>query len=142
MENNVSIMGRVTIGEFNRVYPGAVIGGEPQDISYSGGDTEVVIGDHNTIREAVTINRATEKEEGITSIGSHNMLMACCHIAHDCRIADHVLIAPATANVIAQLAAGSAENLLTTICLASEAPLTLAPSMNMFRWASRQHTRL
>jgi UDP-N-acetylglucosamine acyltransferase len=96
LENNVSIMGRVTMGEFNRVFPGTVIGGDPQDLSYTGGDTEVVIGDHNTIREMVTINRATMKEDGVTTLGSHNLLMACCHVAHDCRIADHVVIANGT----------------------------------------------
>ncbi|MCU0980773.1 MAG: acyl-ACP--UDP-N-acetylglucosamine O-acyltransferase, partial [Pirellulaceae bacterium] len=75
---NVSILGRVTIGEENRFYPGAVIGAEPQDLSYRGGDTQVVIGDGNVFREAVTVNRATEKESGVTSIGNDCFLMACC----------------------------------------------------------------
>jgi len=48
------------------------------------------------IRECVTINRATEKEDGITSIGSHNFLMACCHVAHDCRLGNHIIIANST----------------------------------------------
>jgi UDP-N-acetylglucosamine acyltransferase len=52
----------------------------------------VEIGDENTIREFVTINRGTVKGGGVTSIGSHNLLMACCHVAHDCEIADHVII--------------------------------------------------
>ena len=60
-------MGHVLIGEHNHLYPGAVVGGEPQDISYCGGDTKVVIGDHNIIRECVTISRASEKEDGITA---------------------------------------------------------------------------
>ncbi len=59
-------MGRVTIGHDNVIYPNVVIGGEPQDISYSGSDTQVIIGDGNTIREGVTINRGSEKEDGIT----------------------------------------------------------------------------
>ncbi len=96
LENNVTIMGQVTIGEHNRIYPNVVIGAEPQDISYRGTDTRVLIGDHNTIREGVTINRATEKEDGLTSVGSHNYLMAYCHVAHDCRLGDHIVIANAT----------------------------------------------
>ena len=96
LENGVTILGRVTIGEHNHIYPGVVIGGEPQDLSYQGTDTRVEIGDHNTIREGVTINRATEKEEGITLLGSHNYLMACSHVAHDCRLGDHIIMANGT----------------------------------------------
>ena len=83
LENGVTLMGRVTLGRRNRLFPGAVIGGDPQDLTYEGGNTEVVIGDHNVIRECVTINRGSEKEEGVTTIGSHNFLMACSHGAHD-----------------------------------------------------------
>ena len=93
LENGVTIMGRVTIGQRNHIYPGAVIGGEPQDISYLGSETQVVIGNHNVIREGVTINRATEKEDGITYVGSHNFLMANCHVAHDCHVGNRGTIA-------------------------------------------------
>lgn len=93
LENGVTLMGRVTLGEFNHLFPGAVIGGAPQDITYRGTDTEVLIGDHNIIREFVTINRASEKEDGITRIGSNNFLMACCHVAHDCLLGDNIIIA-------------------------------------------------
>ena len=55
-----------------------------------------VIGDDNIIRECVTINRAMEKEEGVTRVGNGNFLMACCHIAHDCQLGDHIIIANAT----------------------------------------------
>jgi UDP-N-acetylglucosamine acyltransferase len=96
LENGVTIMGHVTIGEHNHIYPGVVIGGEPQDITYRGSDTRVVIGDFNCIREGVTINRATEKEDGVTSIGNHNFLMACCHVAHDCRLGNQIIIANGT----------------------------------------------
>ena len=96
LESHVTLMGRVTIGQNNHIFPGAVIGGHPQDISYRGSDTQVVIGDHNVIREGVTINRATEKEDGVTTVGSHNFLMACCHVAHDCRLGDHIIIANGT----------------------------------------------
>src|SRR3990170_6000836 len=64
--NSVTIMGHATIGRENVIYPNVVIGGEPQDISYAGSDTQVVIGEANTIREGVTINRGREKEDGIT----------------------------------------------------------------------------
>ena len=96
LENSVTLMGHVTIGQYNHIYPGVVIGGEPQDISYAGSDTKVSIGDYNIIREGVTINRATEKEDGITSVGDHNFLMACCHVAHDCKVGNHIIIANAT----------------------------------------------
>ena len=86
-------MGHVTIGRDNVIYPNVVIGGEPQDISYAGSDTQVVIGDGNTIREGVTINRGSEKEDGITRIGDKNFLMACCHVAHDCKLGNHIIMA-------------------------------------------------
>ncbi len=93
LKNNVTLMGRVTIGRNNHIYPGVVIGGEPQDISYSGRETEVILGDHNVIRESVTINRASEKEDGITRLGDHNFLMACSHVAHDCKLGNHIILA-------------------------------------------------
>ena len=93
IENNVTIKGDTKLGEFNHIHPGAVIGGEPQDISYKGTPTKVVVGDHNVIRESVTINRGTEKEAGVTSVGSHCYFMACSHIAHDCQVGDHIIIA-------------------------------------------------
>jgi UDP-N-acetylglucosamine acyltransferase len=96
LENNVTLMGRVTIGEHNHLFPGVVIGGHPQDVSYRGSDTQVIIGDHNVLRESVTVNRATEKEEGVTIVGNYNFLMACSHVAHDCRLGDHIIIANAT----------------------------------------------
>ncbi len=93
LANNVTITGHVAIGSHNRIFPNAVIGCEPQDISYRGSDTRVQIGDHNVIREGVTINRASEKEDGVTSIGDYNFLMACSHVAHDCRVGNHVVMA-------------------------------------------------
>lgn len=96
LENNVTLTGRVTIGEFNRIYAGSVIGAEPQDVSYRGSDTQVAIGDHNVIRECVTINRASEKEACVTSVGDHCFLMACVHVAHDCKVGDRVVMANGT----------------------------------------------
>jgi UDP-N-acetylglucosamine acyltransferase len=90
--NNVTLLGDVSIGQFNTIYPQAVIGGDPQDLSFSGRDTRVVIGDHNTIRESVTVNRGSDKEDGVTVIGDHSFLMACSHVAHDCRVGNHVVV--------------------------------------------------
>jgi UDP-N-acetylglucosamine acyltransferase len=96
LENSVTIMGRVTLGEDNRLWPGVVIGGEPQDISYGGTETQVIIGNANLIRECVTIHRASEKEDGITHIGDHNFFMACSHVAHDCKLGNHIIMANGT----------------------------------------------
>lgn len=91
--SSVNLLGHVTLGRDNVVYPGVVIGGEPQDISYAGSDTQVIIGDGNTIREGVTINRGSEKEDGVTRIGNKNFLMACCHVAHDCKLGSQIIMA-------------------------------------------------
>jgi UDP-N-acetylglucosamine acyltransferase len=91
--SNVTIEGHVTIGRDNVIYPNVVIGGEPQDISYSGSDTQVIIGNGNTIREGVTINRGSEKEDGVTRLGDKNFLMACSHVAHDCKLGSNIIMA-------------------------------------------------
>jgi len=93
LENNVTLMGRVSIGRDNHIFPNVVIGGHPQDVSYSGADTQVILGEGNIVREGVTINRASEKEDGITAVGNHNFLMANCHVAHDCKLGDHIVMA-------------------------------------------------
>jgi UDP-N-acetylglucosamine acyltransferase len=87
------IQGATILGEENVVHPFAVIGGEPQDVSFRGSQTCLVIGDRNVIREGVTIHRGSEKEEGVTRIGSNNLLMVNVHVAHDCVIDDRVIIA-------------------------------------------------
>ena len=87
------ILGRTILGEDNVVHPFTVIGGEPQDVSYRGTPTRVEIGDRNVIREGVTIHRASEKETGLTRMGSDNLLMVNVHVAHDCTIEDRVIIA-------------------------------------------------
>jgi UDP-N-acetylglucosamine acyltransferase len=96
LENNVTLMGHVTLGDNNHLFPGVVIGAHPQDVSYRGSNTQVVIGDHNIFRECVTINRASEKEDGITRVGSHNFMMACSHVAHDCKVGNHIIMANGT----------------------------------------------
>jgi UDP-N-acetylglucosamine acyltransferase len=87
------IDGVTSLGEGNVVHPFAVIGGAPQDVSYQGTATAVEIGDHNVIREGVTIHRASEKEQGITRVGSNNLLMVNVHVAHDCVLGDGINIA-------------------------------------------------
>ena len=86
------IEGSTEIGTGNRIFPGAVIGLEPQDLKYKGGESWVKIGDYNQLREYVTINRATGEGE-ITQIGNRNLLMAYSHVAHNCVIEDEVIIA-------------------------------------------------
>jgi UDP-N-acetylglucosamine acyltransferase len=87
------ISGHTTLGARNTIGSFAIIGGPPQDIHYKGEPTELIIGDGNQIREYVSIHRATVKASGKTQIGNNNMIMAYCHIAHDCIIADHVIMA-------------------------------------------------
>ena len=82
-----------TIGKKNIIHPHAVLGGQPQDVLYHGEDTRLVIGDENRIREFVTINMGTTKENGVTLVGSGNYFMACSHVAHDCVIEDKVILA-------------------------------------------------
>ena len=88
----VVIEGVVKIGEDNIIVGQAALGGAPQDLSYKGEETQLEIGDRNTIREFVTINRGTVKGGGVTTIGNDCLLMACCHVAHDCEIEDEVIL--------------------------------------------------
>jgi UDP-N-acetylglucosamine acyltransferase len=94
--SHVCITGVTDLGENNVISPFVVIGGDPQDVSYHGEPTRVIIGDDNFLRENVTINRATLKEDGITRIGSHCFLMAGAHVAHDCKLGDRITIANGT----------------------------------------------
>ncbi len=89
---HVTLMGKVTLGKGNTLYPGVVIGGEPQDRHYGGSETEVVVGDHNVIRESVTIHRGSEGPPGITAVGSNCYLMPCAHVGHDSRLGNNVVL--------------------------------------------------
>lgn len=93
IENNVTIVGHTTIGRNNHFFPGAVIGTQPQDLKFRGEPTRVEIGEGNTIREYVTVNVGTVHGGGVTRIGNHNLIMACCHVAHDCQLHDHIVMA-------------------------------------------------
>ena len=89
---HVVIEGYTKIGERNKISPFASIGGPPQDIGYRGENTRVIIGDDNVIREYVTINRATTKQDRKTIIGDHNYIMAYAHIAHDCILGNRIIM--------------------------------------------------
>ncbi|MGD9505006.1 MAG: acyl-ACP--UDP-N-acetylglucosamine O-acyltransferase [Syntrophobacteraceae bacterium] len=89
------IDGRTTIGARNQIFPFASIGHPPQDISYRGEETRVVMGDGNIIREGVTIHRGTERGGGVTTVGSNCLIMAYAHVAHDCTIGSYVIMANA-----------------------------------------------
>jgi UDP-N-acetylglucosamine acyltransferase len=90
---HVVVTGRTTIGCNNRIFQFASIGDEPQDKKYAGEDTELIIGNDNTIRELCTFSRGTVQGGGKTVIGSNNWIMACVHIAHDCRLGDNIIMA-------------------------------------------------
>ncbi|MEL5849407.1 MAG: acyl-ACP--UDP-N-acetylglucosamine O-acyltransferase [Candidatus Igneacidithiobacillus chanchocoensis] len=90
------VEGPCHIGSNNQIFPFASIGTAPQDLGYRGEETRLEIGANNTFREFVTINRGTLKGGGVTQIGSNNLFMAYCHVAHDCHIGDHVVMANAS----------------------------------------------
>ncbi len=90
---HVRIDGPVTIGERNHFVGQCSIGTPPQDLKYRGEQTELRIGNDNTFREFVTVNRGTAGGGGITTIGSHNFFMAYAHVAHDCHIGSHTVFA-------------------------------------------------
>ena len=95
VHSHVAIQGPTKIGGDNSFFPFSSIGLAPQDISYAGEPTRLEIGDHNVIREFVTINRGTLKGGGLTRVGNRTLIMAYVHIAHDCVIGDDVILANA-----------------------------------------------
>ena len=88
---NAVIKGRTKIGDNNKIFPNVFIGLDPQDLKYKGASTEVIIGDNNTFRECVTINKATDEGEK-TIIGNNNLLMAYSHIGHNCELANGIVL--------------------------------------------------
>ncbi len=95
LASHVAIEGPTKIGADNRFSPFTSIGLAPQDIGYAGEPTRLEIGGHNKIREFVTINRGTVKGGGCTRVGDHNLIMAYTHIAHDCQVGSHIIMANA-----------------------------------------------
>lgn len=93
LSSHVVIQGNTTIGTNCTISPFASIGGPPQDIGYKYEPTTVAIGNNNTIKEYVTINRGTIKGGGATEVGSNNFIMAYAHIAHDCKVGSNIIMA-------------------------------------------------
>jgi UDP-N-acetylglucosamine acyltransferase len=91
--SHVVLEGPTKIGERNRIFPYAAVGFPCQDLKYQGEPTRLEIGDDNVLREFVTIHRGTVEGGGVTRIGSHNFLMAYVHIAHDCNLGNHIIMA-------------------------------------------------
>lgn len=93
LESHVVISGRTTIGAHCHIFPFASIGLSPQDLKYDGEPSELIIGDNNVIREHVTMNPGTAGGGMVTRIGNDGLFMVACHVAHDCTIGDHVILA-------------------------------------------------
>ncbi len=90
--SHVVISGRTKVGANTRVFPFASIGHQPQDLKYQGEPSDLVIGCNNVIREYVTMNPGTEGGGMLTSIGNNCLFMVGAHVAHDCQLADHVIL--------------------------------------------------
>ncbi len=93
IKSHVVIEGRTTLGEGNLIFQFATVGSVPQDLKYKGEPSELLIGNHNTIREFVSINPGTKGGGMVTRIGDRNLLMMYCHIAHDCILGNGNIIA-------------------------------------------------
>jgi UDP-N-acetylglucosamine acyltransferase len=93
--SHVTMEGPSKIGANNGFFPFSSIGLAPQDITYAGESTQLEIGNHNQIREFVTVNRGTVKGGGMTRVGNYNLIMAYTHVAHDCVVGDRVILANA-----------------------------------------------
>ncbi len=93
LHRHVIVGENTTIGQHNEIYQFASVGENPQDLKYAGETTYLEIGDYNRIREACTLHRGTAQDNGITKIGSHNLLMVNVHIAHDCLLGDYNVLA-------------------------------------------------
>jgi UDP-N-acetylglucosamine acyltransferase len=90
---HVVIEGRTTMGENNTIFQFASVGSIPQDLKYKGEPSELIIGNYNTIREFVSLNPGTTGGGMVTRIGDRNLLMMYCHIAHDCSLGSHNIVA-------------------------------------------------
>ncbi|MCJ7872080.1 acyl-ACP--UDP-N-acetylglucosamine O-acyltransferase [Marinovum sp. 2_MG-2023] len=90
--SHVVVTGRTEIGEDTVVFPFAVIGAIPQDLKFSGEETQLIVGKRNRIREHVTMNTGTEGGGGITRVGDDGLFMAGCHVAHDVQVGNKVIV--------------------------------------------------
>jgi UDP-N-acetylglucosamine acyltransferase len=89
---HASISGPCRMGRANVFFPFCAIGGDPQDLKYRGEPTRLEAGDENEFREFATVNRGTVQGEGVTRLGSNNLLMSYSHVAHDCALGNHVVL--------------------------------------------------
>ncbi|MBL0922318.1 MAG: acyl-ACP--UDP-N-acetylglucosamine O-acyltransferase [Phycisphaerales bacterium] len=95
LHSHVSVQERTSVGAGTAVFPFAVLGADPQDLKYRGEDTELIIGERNTIREHATLHRGTGVGGGKTVVGSDCLIMVGAHVAHDCVLEDEVILANA-----------------------------------------------
>lgn len=95
--SHVVIKGPTRIGAHNRIYQFSTLGEDTPDLKYKGEPTRLVMGDHNMVREGVTIHRGTVQDRSETTIGNHNLLMAYVHVGHDSVIGDHCILVNNTA---------------------------------------------
>jgi len=93
IHSHVNIVGNTSIGYGNEIYPFVSIGTPPQDLKYKGEKNSIVIGNDNKFREYVNINPGTELGGGITKIGNNNLFMVYCHVAHDCKVSNNIVLA-------------------------------------------------
>jgi len=93
LKTGTIVTGHTSLGARNTIGPYAVLGAPPQDLGYHAEATRVVIGDDNVLREFVTVNAASTKQEWVTRVGSRNFIMAYCHIAHDCELGNEIVMA-------------------------------------------------
>ncbi|PZM11258.1 acyl-ACP--UDP-N-acetylglucosamine O-acyltransferase [Rhizobium tubonense] len=89
---NAVVTGRTTIGQGTKIFPMAVVGGDPQSVHHGGEETTLTVGDNCTIREGVTMNTGTAEFGGQTIVGNNNLFLANSHVAHDCRVGDNVIM--------------------------------------------------
>lgn len=90
--SHVVLKGPTRMGKANKIYQFSTVGDDTPDLKYRGEDTTLVIGDHNVIREGVTIHRGTVQDRGETTIGDHNLLMAYAHVGHDSVVGNHCIM--------------------------------------------------
>jgi UDP-N-acetylglucosamine acyltransferase len=93
ISSHVVINGPTTLGNGNRIFQFSSIGEDCQDLKYAGEPTELVIGDNNVFREYCTVHRGTVQDNNLTQIGSNNLFMAYTHVAHDCMVGSHCILA-------------------------------------------------
>jgi len=93
IHNHVTLTGQTTLGKHVQVFPGAVVGGAPQDLKHKGEKTQLLVGDNTVIRECCTLHVGTELGGGETIVGSNNLIMAYVHVAHDCHLRNNIVIA-------------------------------------------------